>query len=998
MARVSYAVLLAVLGCISGMRPATALSPRMPIHAMTTDHWNVEQGLPQITVTGIAEDRAGFLWVNTQTTVVRFDGKQFVAFDRTATGVDTSMLSAIWADPRGQVWFGGSRGLLREQQERFTALGGDAVNAIIDAGDGTPLLATANGLARVRDGRIVAVPGYRGPAFSLLREGTSLWVGGLGRVCRFVAAHDPSAPTCIALAAGHAPVEVVQLAFNRGQLWLGTRTGLMRLDDGHIVAAGLGEDLDSTSIESLLADRDGNLWIGTVPGLYRLLPDGALEKAADDDIAPKPWVQALYEDRAGNLWLGTHTNGLYRIWNGWTHRVSSRDGLADPLVWSVARAPDGRIVIGTNSDVEVYDGHDVQPLIAGKRLPNPSAYELYYDRQGRLWVGTRSGIAVFDGDRDVTPPAMSALASLQIDDVREVAADDVWIGTSGGLYRWHAGRLDRLDPGASASASIIRSILPLAPGHLYLGTEDGVREWRDGKLTQPAWAGPLRGHFVSRVALLGPGMLGIATTDAGAGVVVNGSLRMTSGKDGLPSDNAWTLDVLGGNLYAGTINGVWRLPLAQLPLPGSPGDGDVMPQQLAGEQRLTRLRSSHCCNGGGGARSLLVGDTVWYSTTDGILGIDTRALVESPKPPEAKIESVERDGHRFSGGEVDLRSGSRDLAIQYTAPYLHVGDLHFRYRLEGYDTEWQDVGARRVAFYTHLPPGKYRFRVAVSLPGAAGFGREASVAIRIEPRWYERIVVRVAAVLLALLAIALLLAWNQRTQRRRSAWLEAEVERRTAQLARAVERLRVANLALAEESHTDALTKLHNRRYLLQLLPGLLANHPCIGVLQIDIDYFKQVNDNYGHAVGDAVLRALGGLLSKSRRVGDVAVRWGGEEFLLLLPGVDTTNALLEVAERLCRDIAGQDFADGRGGNIRLTGSVGFSRYPLAAHPDGDSFDTVLELADFALYRAKQDGRNTCVGLVASDPLPPEILLHPIAPQIGALVAEGRLRWVRSSP
>ncbi|MBD8881185.1 diguanylate cyclase [Rhodanobacter sp. 7MK24] len=994
MARVSHVVLLAVLGCISGMRSAAALSPHLPIHAMTTDHWNVEQGLPQITVTGIAEDRAGFLWVNTQATVARFDGKQFVAFDRAATGIDTSMLTAIWADPQGQVWFGGARGLLREQQGHFTALGGDAVNAIIDAGDGTPLLATSNGLAHLRAGRIVAVPGYRGPAFSLLRDGATLWVGGLGRVCRVVAKPDSPGATCIALDAGHAQMEVMQLASNRGHLWLGTRTGLLRLDGDRIVAAGLGNELDTTSIESLLADRNGNLWIGTVPGLYRLLPDGVLEEAADDDIAPKPWVHALHEDRDGNLWLGTHTNGLYRIWNGWTHRVSSRDGLADPLVWSVARAPDGRIVLGTNSDVEIYDGHGVHPWIAGNRLPNPSAYELYYDRHGRLWVGTRGGIAVFDGARDITPPALSALASLQIDDVREVADDDVWIGTTGGLYRWHAGRLDRLDAGSSAPASIIRSILPLTPDHLYFGTEDGVREWRDGKLVQPAWAEPLRGHFVSRVALLGPGLLGVATTDAGVGVVANGSLRMTTQKDGLPGDNAWSLDVLGGNLYAGTINGVWRLPMAQLPMPGSPG-GNVVPQQLAGEQRLTRLRGSHCCNGGGGARSLVIGATVWYSTTDGMLGIDTRALIEPPKPPDARIESVERGGRLLPAGALDLTDGSRDLVIHYTAPYLHVGELHFRYRLDGYDTDWQEVGARRAAFYTHLPPGKYRFRVAVSLPGASGFGREADIAIRIEPRWHERILVRVAAVLLAVLVIALLVVWNQRAQRRRSAQLEMEVERRTAQLARAVERLRVANLALAEESHTDALTKLHNRRYLLRLLPGLLANHRRIGVLQIDIDYFKQVNDNYGHAAGDAVLRALGSLLLKSRRIDDIAVRWGGEEFLLLLPGAEVVDAQ-EVAGRLCREIAEQDFADGRGGRIRLTGSVGFSQYPLAAHPDSGNFDAVLELADLALYRAKQDGRNTCVGLVATSPLLPEILAHPMAPQIGALVAAGRLRWVRA--
>lgn len=996
MARALYAVLFAVLICISGMRSAVALSPQIPIHALVIDHWSVEQGLPQITVLGITEDRAGFLWINTQASVARFDGVQFVAFDRASTGIDTSMLTAIWADPHGQVWFGGAHGLLREEGGRFTALGGEAVNAIIDAGDGTPLLATSSGLARVRNGRIMPVPGYSGPAYSLLRVGDALWIGGLGRVCRLNASLDSPVVTCVAQGAGgHQLMAITQIASSRGSLWLGTHVGLMRLDGDRIISAGLSPDLDTTSIESLLTDRDGSLWIGTVPALYRLLPDAALEQAADGDIAHHPWVQALYEDRAGNLWIGTHIGGMYRIWNGWTRRVSLRDGLADALVWSIVRAPDGRIVFGTNVDVETFDGRRVQPLIAGKVLPNPSAYELYYDHRARLWIGTRGGIAVFDHGKDVTPPALSALASLQINDVRETADDDFWIGTSGGLYRWRAGNLSRVDSGASAAASIIRSILPLTPEHLYLATEDGVREWRDGKLTEPVWAVPLRGHFVSRVSMLGPDMLGIATTDAGVGVMVNGQLRMTTQKDGLPSDNAWTLNVLDGDLYVGSIAGAWRLPLAQLPLPGSPVR-QVVPQLLAGEERTTSLHNTHCCNGGASARSLVVGDVIWYSTTDGALGVDTHALGTQPKSPGATIESIEHDGHQFAGTSFELREGARDLAVHYTAPYLRIGALRFRYQLEGYDTNWQDVGARRVAFYTHLPPGKYRFRVAAAISGDPGFGPEADLAIQVQPHWYERALVRAAAVLLSALAIILLVAWSLRTQHRRNARLEAQVARRTAQLARAVERLRVANLALAEESHTDALTALHNRRYLLRRLPGLLSANESIGVLQIDIDYFKQVNDDYGHAAGDAVLRALGRLLQVARRSSDITVRWGGEEFLLLLPGIDAAGAL-NTAERLRRDIAAQDFTDGRGGRIRLTCSIGFSLHPLARQADSGTFDATLELADLALYRAKQDGRNTCVGLIAPVLLPAEILRSPFAGQLDALIAADRLRWVRET-
>ena len=164
--------------------------------------------------------------------------------------------------------------------------------------------------------------------------------------------------------------------------------------------------------------------------------------------------------------------------------------------------------------------------------------------------------------------------------------------------------------------------------------------------------------------------------------------------------------------------------------------------------------------------------------------------------------------------------------------------------------------------------------------------------------------------------------------------------------------------------------------------------------MQIDIDHFKHINDAWGHAVGDAVLRELGAKLAELRRDSDITVRWGGEEFLLLLRDVDPAD-VLRIAQRLRQDIAAKAFADGRGGVLRLTCSIGFSMHPLAAHSDAATFDAAVELADLALYRAKYLGRDQCVGLLATAPLPAAILRDPLAPQLDALLAAGQLKWVR---
>ncbi|MEO7071880.1 MAG: diguanylate cyclase [Rhodanobacter sp.] len=969
------------------------MDPQLPLHAMVLDHWSAEQGLPQITVLAVTQDRAGFLWITTQTALARFDGEAFATFDRATTGVDTSMLEAAWADPSGQVWFGGPQGVLRYGGGHFTGLGGSPVNAIVDSGDGTPLLATATGLARVRDGRVVPLPGYRGPALSLLRVGDTLWIGGVGRVCRLDSKNLAAAPVCVAQD-GRATA-ITHLAHSAEGLWLGTQAGLKRLDGEHIIAAGLGQGLDTTRIESLLVDHAGSLWVGTAPALFRHLAAGGLERIADDAIADKPWVQALFEDSAGNLWMGTHTRGLYRVWNGWTRRVSSVDGLSDALVWSVLGDGHGNVLIGTNSGVDVFDGEHVRPLLPGSALTDPSAYELARDSRGRLWVGTRAGVSVFEGGRRVTPPALAQLDRWQINDVREIAADDIWIGTSRGLFRWYAGALTRLDPGTSGPAATVRVIHVAGPDRVYVGTGDGVQEWRGGRMTQPAWAAPLRGRFVTRIANLGPGLLGIGTNDAGIGVMRGGQLRMTGRKQGLPSDNVWTMDVIGGDLYVGSNAGAWRMSLARLPMPGS-AQSQVRPQLVAGELRATSVHNSPCCNGGGGSRSLVVGDAIWFATTDGALRVDTRRL-GTPKPPPARIDSIEHAGRQYPDASFDLHAGARDIAIHYTAPYLGMGAVSFRYQLEGYDTQWQDAGSRRTVFYTHLPPGNFRFRVMATVAGSDGYGPQATLSINVLPRWYERSLVRTAAVLLALLALYLLLGWRARRVRRQNLRLEAQVAQRTEQLAEVVERLRTTNLALAEASQTDQLTALHNRRYLLSCVPDILSGGGSVGVLQIDLDYFKRVNDSYGHAVGDEVLRSVGRLLAAARRESDITSRWGGEEFLLLLCQVDAAG-VLNIAERLRQDIAAHTFADGRGGSIHLTCSIGFSLHPLSTRGGSDAFDAVLELADVALYQAKADGRNACVGLVATHDLSAAALQSPFAPQLQALLASGRLTWLRPRP
>lgn len=165
---------------------------------------------------------------------------------------------------------------------------------------------------------------------------------------------------------------------------------------------------------------------------------------------------------------------------------------------------------------------------------------------------------------------------------------------------------------------------------------------------------------------------------------------------------------------------------------------------------------------------------------------------------------------------------------------------------------------------------------------------------------------------------------------------------------------------LRNESVRDALTGLYNRRFMEETLEieerRALRHGTAIGVIMLDIDHFKRFNDTYGHEAGDAVLRAIGQFLQDHVRDGDIACRFGGEEFTIILPGAGIDVAR-ERGERLRERLSHLEInlADGQVGHV--TASLGTAAFPL----HGQSCQAVIKVADEALYQAKKQGRNRMV-------------------------------------
>ncbi len=715
--------------------------------------WTTQQGLPPGTIYDILQTHDGFLWLGTQTGLVRFDGVRFTDAQTLYPNFPEDLwIRSVFEDPHGALWVGtndaGVYRLLNGETEHYSTKEGlpsDQVYCLIPGAAGSMWACTASGLARFIDGKIETprVGGRAGMGIAIraacLTSGGKLWAGGDGGN---VHSGSGDAFETIPLHSIPSDGSIRTIACGRSSVWVGTTAGLVELNSAgqrlYTTKDGLADD----GVLSLNESVDGSLWVGTRGGFSRLR-NGEFESFLPQDGLSQSSVSSLYEDREGSLWAGTK-HGLNQFVDGRAIPYTVSEGLPSNSTGPLVEDARGTVWIGTlDRGLAHFDGRRFPALGVSQGLASNMVLALA-DYKGAVWAGTNRGLSVLENG--IVTRRFGIESGLPSNEVRALYADSkgvLWVGTEAGPAKFTGSGFSSL-PGAP-----LNPVVAMGPdnlGRLIFSTEHGLFRM-EGESVKEIFAGSTSLRGIDAIYRDADGLLWLASNGNN-----QGGLRVLDERGGQPKISTFLVrdGLFDGEIYAIVPDNFGRLWMAC-----SKGIFSVeraeMLRFIAGQTKsisseqyspTDALRVIECKAGVQPAAWRMSDGQIWFSTIRGLIEIDPAHLQRNVPPPPVVIEDPIVNGQRESAAQIaGLAPGQKNLEFNYTGlSFVSPARLTFRYRLEGYDKDWINAGTRREAFYTNLPPRTYHFRVtacnvADNLCNTSG----ASLVFALAPAYYQRV-------------------------------------------------------------------------------------------------------------------------------------------------------------------------------------------------------------------------------------------------------------------
>jgi signal transduction histidine kinase/ligand-binding sensor domain-containing protein len=669
----------------------------------------------------VAQSGDGYLWVGTSAGLFRFDGVRF----------------RVWRHEDGHPFDG-------------------LVNGLYSSADGSLWISTLyRGLTRLKDQRVETIGHYL-DAFGTMEDRAGvIWFtnydysSGKREVCSL--GHD-AVPHCRPVQHG-----CYRLALIGGMIWCGGDTGLVRIDHGKqvfMLIPGMESEAGQSGVTGLIPDDHGGLYVsldktGPGLGLEELRGNRLIPVRVGDLDGSRLSLSGLFKDREGALWIGTY-QGIYRIYKGRVDHLPIEE--RNFPLYNFAEDREGSIWAVTQKGLERFSDKAVDSMGNAQGVYLGAVEGVTTSRDGTLWVsGTNTLLTLRPGSQTFTAPAKLP-PNVQVTSVLEGHDATMWIGIDDSLYTLEA---HRLTPVTSSTGKPLGMILSLTedsafnlwavvhgPPRQILKINEASRQITPVATLPPASrvaADPAGGVYVaalngdlihvdshgkervyphldkrsdriSRLLVTSEGTV-YASTPFGLETLNNGKLEAMDTGNGLPCDSVYATAVdHSGNIWLYMLCALVRIPKDQMLRWRKDPSAILMEQVFDAEDGVESTDADF------DGSAVTPDGTLWFADEGGLQKVDPHSALRKGPVPPVHVEQLVADGTRYPVyGSVDLPPLTRDIQIDYAGLSFTAPDkVRFRYELQGFDENWKDVGPRRQALYTALPPGRYRFRVIAS--------------------------------------------------------------------------------------------------------------------------------------------------------------------------------------------------------------------------------------------------------------------------------------------
>ncbi len=716
--------------------------------------FGLKDGLPQSSVNDIIQTKDGYIWLATFGGLVRFDGHSFTNFNRSnSTGLVSDRILSLHEAGTGKIWLSTESGFTEYHDGKFRSHQIKNTGRIIAPkrvveDKAKRLWALADGIPYFYNGEVFIE--------KEIIEGEELVHKALDDTMGvFLAFKDKIMRTLgdsIVLIKkfdsilGSEIIDIKEFPKNSGTTYIATaRDGLVKYEDKELTFYNVNDGLTSNFIKRLYIDQDGAFWVTTYNGISKW-NRGRFEVFDPVNVDYEINYTKIFKDNEGSYWLGTLGEGMFSAKPAIIKTIGKEEGFENDIMLSLSQLSDGRSLFSTNcGGIYEWNKGSLTHSVVNTHLPNLCVWSIIEDSQKRVWFGAEELYRINSSDLAIPGEEITSEDGFDgygIFSMVEDSDQNLWIGALNGLFKYDGVRYKHLSVEDGLFNNDVRTIYEDSKGVLWIGTIAGLNKIINEKITRISLKSvPQKNEknepYIRAIYEGNEGEMWMGSYGSGLFRLKDGEVCNITTKDGL-FDNIVSHLVKdeNENFWMGSNRGIFRMPISSATAFCDGKSNSVKSFSYGEQDGMISIETN------GGFQPNVIQDSsghIYFPTVGGVAVVSTRDVKINDLKPPVYIENIRgiEDDIPLTNA-VELSHDQSFIEIKYTAiNFNKPEETRFRYKLEGLNDNWIDVGNRRQALYSKIPPGQYTFNVIASNSDGVWNEKGATLGIIVKPPFWQ---------------------------------------------------------------------------------------------------------------------------------------------------------------------------------------------------------------------------------------------------------------------